>query len=214
MINQSSFCERVLRSPYQTHIIRAARQMGKTQLTHDWIMQEANQKILYVGNDSHTSCDLRQALNRVDPSMIRLSNSRVFQLSNGTTIYLGWEAAHMRGLHVDKIIADDAGFISNRLYTPLLQLAKTSEAKLLILTANSLKGSLFEAAEQEAIEGAYYEEYSYLDAIREEVISEDLIEMIRAKKSEEQFKEQYGPWNTIGSFPVVHNKDFIHLLHK
>lgn len=216
-MNRYSYHERAMDSGKKWTIIRSARRTGRTWLCLQWALNEPNKQVAFL-TPSLRGVDLY--INMIEdmyPGLITMKGTNLVRLANGVTIRFitPHNQLDTHGVRLDKIAIDEAGYFGLRGdIEHFINLYATLGCKFLITASGVNNDTIFDWFEKYERPDAYYEEYSYLNALEDGIYTESFInEMIRDRGAE-QFKNEYGPWNTINKYGVRSNKDFKHLLKK
>lgn len=210
----ANFKDRVLHNGMTWNILRVGRRSGKTHLVMEWILENPDEVVALITPTEMGFRLLVEQFREFHPDLVAVHSRDYLQLRNGTRIFRF--PRDTRGeIKYTKIAIDEAGQVGEIYYSVVKQLAKEG-MRVLAVTTSVGPASLFRKLEEaERLDDAYYEEYSYIDALEDHHFTDDLIKEIKGQMSKAGFKRDYGPWNTIKKYETNRkNKDYKHLLKK
>lgn len=199
------------------NIIRAARRTGRTWLCIQWAITEPNQQVAFLTPSMRGSDTYIKMIEDMYPGLIRMKGANLLTLANGVTIRFITPNNQLdtHGVRLDKIVMDDAGYFGLREDVEhFINLYAMLGCRFLVTASEVKNDTIFDLMEKYERSDAYYEEYSYLDALKDGVYDIDFINRIKEDMGEERFSRENGPWDTINKFGPKRNKDFKYLLRK
>ena len=206
-----SFQQEVLESNHRIQVVRACRRAGKTELGIDWAVQGSGNALIVATNTCHAKMILGRMEEKYRDKVVRRMSSHVEFSDKKVYVAYGAYPDSYRGLNVDRVVLDDAGYLKEEWTYVCSALIANGEGKMLVLLSGIGENSV----------GKYFEKYrpvcnyisySWEDMVKDNILSlRDMADIIKYANLE-QLKNEFGPWEEIWTEPL--NTNYVGLLRK